>query len=200
MNAAFVPGFLLSLSLILAIGAQNAFVLRQGLRGEHVLAICAVCAGSDAVLIVAGVAGFAEIASTRPWLEPVFRYAGATFLFAYGARSLVAALRSTAALEPDATAPAALGPTLATCLALTWLNPHVYLDTLVLIGSISIQYPGRAWAFGAGAVTASFAFFFTLGYGAALLRPLFARRTTWRALDLAIAIVMWAIAVGLLLE
>ena len=199
MTAAFVPGFLLGLSLILVIGAQNAFVLRQGLRGEHVLAVCAVCAASDAILILAGVAGVAEITTAWPWLEPVMRYAGAAFLFAYGARSLVAAIRSAGALVPADTGTTDLNRTLATCLALTWLNPHVYLDTLVLIGSISNQYPGHQWVFAAGAVTASFVFFFTLGYGAVLLRPLFARPLTWRILDIAIALVMWAIAAGLLL-
>ena len=182
MTAALIPGFLLGLSLIVVIGAQNAFVLRHGLRGEHVLAICTLCAASDAILILAGVAGVAQITATWPWLEPIVRYAGAAFLFAYGARSLVAAIRAPGALVPADIEATPLGRTLVMCLALTWLNPHVYLDTLVLIGSISSQYPDREWVFAAGAVAASFVFFFGLGYGAALLRPLFAwnhRECAW---------------------
>lgn len=199
-GAAFAPGFLLGLSLILAIGAQNAFVLRQGLRGEHVLAVCLACALSDAILIALGVAGFGAAAAAAPWLLPAMRYGGAAFLILYGARSLRAALGGGGALSPADAPRAPLGATLATCLALTWLNPHVYLDTVALIGSISTQYPGRAPAFAAGAMTASFAFFFALGYGARLLRPLFARPAAWRALDGCIALVMAALAAKLILD
>jgi L-lysine exporter family protein LysE/ArgO len=143
MLSAFLPGFLLGLSLIVAIGAQNAFVLRQGLRGEHILAICLTCAVSDAVLILVGVSSFAQAAYWVSWLETATRYAGAGFLFAYGLRSFWAAVRSGDALMPANTVPADLGPTLATCLALTWLNPHVYLDTVVLVGSLSTQFAAR---------------------------------------------------------
>ncbi len=198
--AAFTPGFLLGLGLIVAIGAQNAFVLRQGLRGEHVLAVCLTCALSDAVLIAAGVAGFGAAASAAPWLLPAMRYGGAAFLILYGLRSLRAALAGGGALTPAQDARASLRATLATCLALTWLNPHVYLDTVALLGSISTQYPGRQAAFAAGAMTASFAFFFALGYGARVLRPLFARPAAWRALDGGVAAVMWALAVKLILD
>lgn len=196
--AAFLPGFLLGLSLIVAIGAQNAFVLRQGLRGDHVLAICLTCALSDALLILAGVLGFAQANALLPWLEPAARYGGAAFLIVYGFRSFRAALRSGDALSPADAAPAALGVTLAACLALTWLNPHVYLDTVVLIGSVSTQFADGKAAFALGAMTASFAFFFSLGYGARLLRPVFARPAAWRLLEAVIGIVMWAIVASLL--
>jgi len=198
IGAAFAPGFLLGLSLIVAIGAQNAFVLRQGLRGEHVLAVCLACALSDAALIAAGVAGFGAAAKAAPWLLPAMRWGGAAFLILYALRSLRAALRGGETLTPADAARAPLGATLATCLALTWLNPHVYLDTVALLGSISTQYPGREAAFAAGAMTASFVFFFALGYGARLLRPLFARPSAWRALDGGVALVMTALAVKLI--
>lgn len=196
----FLTGLLTGLGLILAIGAQNAFVLRQGLRGEHVLAVCLTCAISDAVLIVAGVAGAGALTTRLPWLDPVMRLAGAAFLIAYGARSLRAALRSTDALRPDDAPPArGLGAVLATCLAITWLNPHVYLDTVVLLGAISTQFPGAEADFAAGAVSGSFLFFLSLGFGAAWLRPVFARPSAWRKLEGAIALVMWAIALKLLM-
>jgi Lysine efflux permease len=197
MLSAFVPGLLLGLSLIVAIGAQNAFVLRQGLRGEHILAVCLTCAVSDAVLILAGVGGFAQAAGWVPWLETATRYAGAAFLLVYGLRSFWAAVRSGDALTPAAAVPASFGATLATCLALTWLNPHVYLDTVVLVGSVSTQFAAGKHAFALGAMTASFLFFFSLGYGARLLRPVFARPAAWRVLDVGIGIVMCTIAATL---
>lgn len=198
MTSAFFPGFFLSLSLILAIGAQNAFVLRQCLRQEHVFAVCLVCAVSDAVLIAAGVAGFGLASNALPWLEPVLRYGGALFLLTYAARSFRSARRNHGSLTPSSRQAAGLGATLATCLAFTWLNPHVYLDTVVLLGSISSQYEGRKVAFALGAMTASFAFFFTLGFGARLLRPVFASQTAWRILDALVGVAMLAIAVKLL--
>ncbi|AHC49178.1 LysE/ArgO family amino acid transporter [Achromobacter xylosoxidans] len=197
MTSAFLPGFFLSLSLILAIGAQNAFVLRQGLRQEHVFAVCLVCAVSDAILIAAGVAGFGLASHALPWLEPVLRYGGALFLLAYAARSLRSALRNHGSLTPSGRQAAGLGATLATCLAFTWLNPHVYLDTVVLLGSISSQYDGHKAAFALGAMAASFTFFFTLGFGARLLRPVFASQTAWRVLDVLVGIAMLAIALKL---
>lgn len=197
MTSAFLPSFFLSLSLILAIGAQNAFVLRQGLRQEHVFAVCLVCAVSDAILIAAGVAGFGLASHALPWLEPVLRYGGALFLLAYAARSLRSALRNHGSLTPSGRQAAGLGATLATCLAFTWLNPHVYLDTVVLLGSISSQYDGHKAAFALGAMAASFTFFFTLGFGARLLRPVFASQAAWRVLDVLVGIAMLAIALKL---
>ena len=193
-----LQGFATGLGLILAIGAQNAFVLRQGLRGQHVLAVCLVCALSDAILIFAGVAGLGALTKAAPWTEPVLRYGGAAFLVAYGARSALAAWRGGAALMPSETSAVSLWPVLPTCLALTWLNPHVYLDTVLLIGAVSAQAESPA-RFGAGAMLASFVFFFGLGYGAGLLRPVFARPVAWRVLEVFVAGIMWLIAAGLLL-
>ncbi|QJP13559.1 amino acid transporter [Starkeya sp. ORNL1] len=199
-SSAFLAGLTVSLSLILAIGAQNAFVLRQGLRGEHVFAVCLACAVSDALLIGLGVSGFRQIAALASWIDPTMRIGGAAFLLWYGATNLYSALRSRGALVAAEACPAALGPTLATCLALTWLNPHVYLDTVVLIGTISTQFPGRALAFATGATAASFLFFFALGYGAGWLRPIFARPSAWRILEAGIAFTMWTIAARLLMD
>ncbi len=196
---AYFTGFALGLSLILAIGAQNAFVLRQGLRGEHVLAISLTCALSDAILIAVGVAGFAAIDAVLPGLAPVMRWGGALFLIVYGAQSFRAAFASDDTLEPAETRKTSLIAALMTCLALTWLNPHVYLDTVVLLGSVSSRYEGQAFEFGSGAVTASFVFFFSLGYGAQLLRPFFARRSAWRVLEIGVGLTMWAIALSLIL-
>lgn len=184
----------------MAIGAQNAFVLKQGLRGQHVLAVVLTCAISDAVLIGAGVLGFGVLVQSAPWIELVMRYGGAAFLVFYGARSLLSAFRSKDSLAPEGEDLSALGPVLLTCLALTFLNPHVYLDTLVLLGSISTQHGELAWIFGLGAAFSSFVFFVSLGFGAAMLRPLFANPNAWRVLDVLVAIVMFSIAGSLLLH
>jgi len=199
MIAAFLPGFALGLSLILAIGAQNAFVLRQGLRREHVFAVCLVCAVSDAVLIATGVAGFGALVIAVPWLAPLMRFGGAAFLLAYALRSLWSAWRNNGALDPSDDMKKSLAATLMACLAFTWLNPHVYLDTLVLLGSVSTRYAPRT-AFAFGAMTASLLFFFALGYGARLLRPLFANPKAWRILDALIGITMMLLAAKLVFE
>lgn len=198
--SAYIAGLASGLSLIVAIGAQNAFVLQRGLRGEHVFAVCLACALSDAVLIAAGVAGLQQMLAMAPWLDAALRYVGAAFLVWYGARSLRSALRSQEALVVGTGGAAALGPTLAATLALTWLNPHVYLDTMVLLGTLSTRHPGAEPFFAFGAITGSFAFFFGLGYGTAWLRPLFARPSSWRVLEGVIAAVMWSIALGLLMD
>ena len=195
----YITGLLTGLGLIVAIGAQNVFVLRQGLRGEHVFAVCLLCAVADSVLILVGVIGFERIASAMPGIDPILRYGGAAFLFFYGARSLYSAFRSTEALTAsgaERTAP--LAETLLACLALTLLNPHVYLDTVVLLGAVSTRFPGAEAQFAAGAITGSFSFFFALGYGAARLRPFFARPAACRALEGAIAAIMWTIALSLI--
>lgn len=196
MNS-FLSGFALGLSLILAIGAQNAFVLRQGLRQAHVFAVCLVCSLSDAVLIAAGVAGFGWIVAAAPEFVSVLAWGGAAFLIVYGVLSIRSALVGGAALESGGESVGSLGAAVLTCLVLTWANPHVYLDTMVLLGSVANTHPDRA-AFGAGAVLASFTFFFTLGYGARLLAPLFSRPTAWRVLDAVVGVVMCAIAVALI--
>lgn len=193
MMPTFLSGFALGFSLILAIGAQNAFVLRQGLRRAHLFWVCLTCALSDAALIAAGVAGFGALALAFPLVEPVMRLGGAAFLMVYGGLALRAAWRGTSALQATGPARAGLWTTLATALALTWLNPHVYLDTVVLIGSVSAQYPDRL-TFAIGAIGASFVFFFALGYGARLLQPLFANPRAWAVLDAGVGLIMWAIA------
>lgn len=197
--SSFLPGFLLSLTLILAIGAQNAFVLRQGLRREHVFWVCATCTLCDAVLIAAGVAGFGALADAAPWFEAAMRYGGAAFLLVYGTQSALSAWRGGGALEAEGAVAQSLRSTLVTLLAITLLNPHVYLDTLVLVGSVSAQYPDKM-AFAAGAILASAIFFFILGYGARLLQPVFARPVSWRILDALIAVTMWSIALALLFQ
>lgn len=198
MLVAASAGFFLGLSLIVAIGAQNAFVLRQGLRREHVLPLVLTCAISDAILIALGVAGFATVLSHLDWLEPAMRYGGAAFLIAYALRSLHAAWTGGNSLKAADACATSLRTALLTCIAFTWLNPHVYLDTVVLLGSISTRYAGHEPAFALGAITASFGFFFSLGYGARLLAPLFAKPIAWRMLDGVIAFVMVSIAVKLL--
>lgn len=199
MMDVYLTGFAVGLSLILAIGSQNAFVLRQGLRGEHIGIVCATCAVSDALLILLGVTGFRNVIAFAPWLEPTMLYAGSAFLIWYGARSARSAFASTEALMPSARVPSNLATTMATCLALTWLNPHVYLDTVLLIGSISTRFPNDELQFALGAMTASVLFFFSLGYGAAVLRPVFERPAAWRLLEGAVALTMWTLAAKLLL-
>ena len=194
---AVLQGFFLGLSLILAIGAQNAFVLRQGLRRQFVFAVCLTCALSDAILIVLGVSSFSAIEQLLPWVTPVMRYGGAAFLIWYGVQNALQAYRGGAALNTSGDNAHELRKVLLTVLALTWLNPHVYLDTVVLLGSISTQYT-PSHMFGAGAVLASFTFFFALGYGARFLSPIFARPAAWRILDGLIALTMWAIAAKLI--
>nr|WP_281517406.1 LysE/ArgO family amino acid transporter [Ferranicluibacter rubi] len=197
--SAFTTGLVMGLTLIVAIGAQNAFVLRQGLRNEHIFAVCLACAVSDAALIALGVTSFRQIAQILPGIDPFMRYGGAAFLFVYGARSLLSAIRASGALDISGQTGRGLGVTLATCLALTWLNPHVYLDTVVLLGTISTRFPGAQGAFAAGAMSASFLFFFSLGYGARRLRPLFEKPAAWRILEAIIGIVMFAIALRLVM-
>ena len=196
MYLTFLQGFALSLTLILAIGAQNAFVLRQGLRQVHVFWVCLTCGLIDAVLIVAGIVGFGALAQAVPWFETAMRYGGAAFLLWYGWRNAVSAWNGGSALDAGGDAEPSLAKTILTVVALSLLNPHVYLDTVVLIGSISAQYEDRI-SFGIGAGVASFTFFFALGYGARLLRPIFANPRSWQVLDALIALIMWALAAKL---
>ena len=198
MYITFIQGFALSITLILAIGAQNAFVLRQGLRQAHVFWVCLTCGVIDAVLIVAGIAGFGALAQAVPWFETAMRFGGAAFLIWYGWRNAVSAWRGGSTLEAAEDDQQTLSSAILTLVALSLLNPHVYLDTVVLIGSISAQYEDRV-TFGFGAVTASLTFFFALGYGARLLKPIFANPRSWQVLDALIALTMWAIAAKLIL-
>ena len=194
----FIYGFSLGISLILAIGSQNAFVLKQGLKGEHLLLVCLICAASDAILILIGVSGFHVLVSNYPGVVSIARYGGALFLFVYGLRSFYNAWCSSSTLNPSDIVSNSWIKSALTCLAFTWLNPHVYLDTVVLLGSISAQFANELVYFSIGAITASFAFFFALGYGAQLLRPIFARARSWQILEILIGCIMWAIAVKLL--
>jgi L-lysine exporter family protein LysE/ArgO len=192
-------GFATSISLIAAIGAQNAFVLRQGIRNEHVLPVVSLCAASDIALIFAGIGGVGVLVSAHPSLTTAARYGGAVFLIGYGLLAARRALRP-AALTPADAAPARLGAVLATCLALTFLNPHVYLDTVVLLGTLANQQQDGRWLFGAGATAASVVWFFGLGFGARRLAGLFASPTTWRILDAFIAVTMLSLGISLALS
>jgi L-lysine exporter family protein LysE/ArgO len=196
----YVTGLMTGLSLIVAIGAQNAFVLRQGLRNAHVFAVSLACSLSDAALIALGVTSFRQMAVAAPWFVPAMRYGGAAFLIWYGARNLYSALRPTEAIAAGNIRASSLTRTLAMCLALTWLNPHVYLDTVMLLGAISTRFPGEEASFAAGAMTGSFLFFFALGYGATALRPIFASPASWRALEALVALTMWTIAFKLIIS
>lgn len=190
----FLTGFSLSFSLILAIGSQNAFVLKQGIKKQHVLLICVICALSDAILISLGVAGFGVIVNEHPTIETYARYGGATFLFIYSILSFKSAFGQNHALKPEAKALDSTLKVVLMCLAFTWLNPHVYLDTMVLLGSISTQYKGEQIQFTLGAVSASFIFFFSLGYGARFLSPLFQNPKSWKLLEIIVGLTMLTIA------
>ncbi|WP_203655448.1 LysE/ArgO family amino acid transporter [Demequina activiva] len=218
----FLAGLGLGLSLIVAIGAQNVFVLRQGIRREYVALVVAICAVSDAALIAAGVAGLGAAITAHPWITVAARFGGAAFLLGYAALAARRALRpsdrgmdvqavevpTAEAGEPNASservatravvAPTASARTVAaTALALTWLNPHVYLDTVLLVGSVGASQGDLRWLFAAGAMTASVLWFSTLGYGSRLLSGVLARPGAWRVLDGVIAVVMVVLALSL---
>ena len=200
MYNALFAGFSLGISLILAIGAQNAFVLKQGISRQHVFWVCFCCALSDAALIALGVNGFAQIATLFPWVDPVTRYGGALFLFIYALLSFKSAIYGRVSMDSsEAIRPQSLGAALLTCLALTYLNPHVYLDTVVLLGSVSVQYGDNRAYFALGAVISSFVFFFSLGYGSRFLAPLFARSSAWQLLNILVGLIMLVIAVSLVI-
>ena len=201
MITAAVTGYLTAFSLILAIGAQNAFVLRQGLLRSHVFPIVLFCSVSDAILIGAGVAGFGWLVEKWPTLPTIMAIAGAAFLFVYGFFRFRAAFQGDYAMELEGRG-MGLWPALGVVFACTWLNPHVYLDTLGLIGAVSTSFEPAAekWAFGIAAAFSSFTFFFGLGYGARLLAPVMTTARTWQVLDLIIGGVMWMIAIGLLVS
>lgn len=197
---ALLSGLGVGLGLIVAIGAQNAFVLRQGLRRDRVLLVVVLCALSDAVLIAAGVGGLGFVVDRAGWVLVVLRWAGAAFLLGYGLLAARRALRPGVMVAGQEAAPASLPAVAATCLALTWLNPHVYLDTVVLLGSVANTHGDQRWWFAAGAAIGSVLWFTTLGFGARLLAPVFAWPAAWRVLDGAVAVVMVVLAVGLVLK
>lgn len=195
-----LQGFGLGASLIIAIGAQNAFVLRQGLKRHHVFTTAAICTLCDMILIVLGVGGLGTLIATAPVLTAIATWGGAAFLLFYGFRSFRSALRP-ASLDTQKmpTSSGQLRNTILTVLALSLLNPHVYLDTVVLVGSIGAHYPVTLRAsFALGAMLASLTWFFGLAYGAAWLTPLFQRPIAWRVLDTAVGIIMWTIALSLI--
>lgn len=194
-------GFAAGLSLIVAIGVQNAFVLRQGARGEHIAAVVGICAVSDAVLITAGIAGLGAVVERSGDALRVITWLGAAFLIGYGLLACRRVARPDGGLEAAAGEAPTIAAVATTALALTWLNPHVYLDTVVLLGSIANNegHPGR-WFFGVGAVLASLVWFAALGYGARLLGGVLSRPGSWRVLDGLVATVMLVLGVSLLLR
>lgn len=198
-SSAFMTGLLLGATLIIAIGAQNAFVLRQGLRREHVLYIVLFCVTADLVLLSVGVAGLAGLLGEAPALTALLTIGGAIFLAWYGVQSLRNALRPRALRAADGARQLPLRTVLAQAAGFTFLNPHVYLDTVVLLGSIGASQPpaSRVWFIG-GAALASVSWFSALGFGARLLAPLFARPRAWQVLDMLVGLMMVALAATLL--
>lgn len=196
---AFFYGLGIGFSLILAIGAQNAFVLKQGLKQQHVFWVCLICALSDSILIYLGVTGFSKIVVDFPLLVTLAKYFGAAFLFLYGLRNFYSAIQNNSGLNPSEIEKDSLLKIIGMCLAFTWLNPHVYLDTVILVGSISLQFADQIYLFAAGTILASWIFFFALGYGARALLPLFKKASSWRVLDVLVGLMMWAIATKLLI-
>jgi L-lysine exporter family protein LysE/ArgO len=199
-GSAFTTGFALSATLIIAIGAQNAFVLRQGIRREHVAPIVLFCALADLVLIGAGVAGLAGVLGDSPGLVALLTIAGSAFLVWYGVRALRRALTPEALHAAAGTVPLPLGAAMAQAAGFTLLNPHVYLDTVLLMGSIGTRQPPdlRVWFVG-GAACASGIWFTTLGFGARLLAPVFARPRAWQVLDTLVGLTMLGLA-GMLIR
>jgi L-lysine exporter family protein LysE/ArgO len=194
---AILAGFVLGGSLIIAIGAQNAFILKQGLLRRHVLPLALFCATSDAALILAGVAGFGAAIKAQPTLLVIVQWGGAAFLIWYGFTAFRRAM-AEGRMEAEGAADLSLKAALAQCAAFTWLNPHVYLDTVVLVGGISATFGADRWWYALGAASASFAWFFALAYGARLLTLVFRKPMAWRALDIGIGCVMWALAAKIL--
>jgi L-lysine exporter family protein LysE/ArgO len=201
MGSVFLQGLALSLGLIVAIGAQNAFVLRQGLRREHVASVVFFCAITDALLIAAGVLGMAQALGDRPMVAHALALAGAVFLAAYGWNALRRALQQNGLLANEEGDGLTWAAAMAQAAAFTLLNPHVYLDTVLLVGSIGAQQPAdlQVW-FVAGASSASLLWFCALGFGARWLAPLFAKPRAWQVLDILIGLTMWALSGMLVLR
>ncbi|WP_020674977.1 LysE/ArgO family amino acid transporter [Geopsychrobacter electrodiphilus] len=198
MLSIYLQGFLLTAGLIIAIGAQNAFVLSNAVRGNRPLLIAGLCIGGDLLLIGLGLAGVGTLVASHPELMRFAAFGGAMFLGVYGMLALRSALRGTVGLQIDDALPPTRNALILATLAVTFLNPHAYLDTVVLIGGIGGQFPvDQRLIFGAGAVTASFIWFLTLGFGGPYLAPLFRRRSAWRLLDGLVCLMMWGIALTL---
>jgi L-lysine exporter family protein LysE/ArgO len=190
---AFVPGLLTGLSLIIAIGAQNAFVIRQGLTKHHVLLVVAICAVSDALAIVLGVSGLGAIVQDLPWLLEIIRWFGVAYLTWFGIKSVRSAFK-TQSLDASGVHSGSAKKVALTVLGVTWLNPHFYLDTVILLGSIGNQFGADKWWFAAGGILGSFLWFFSIGFGAKAASGLMKKPSFWKILDIVIAIVMFSIA------
>lgn len=201
MGSVFLQAWVLSLGLIVAIGAQNAFVLRQGLRREHVASVVFFCAITDALLIAAGVLGMAQALGERPMVAHALALAGAVFLLMYGWKALKRARQQDVLLAAEGGEGLSLTSAIVQAAAFTLLNPHVYLDTVLLVGSIGAQQPAdlQVW-FVAGASSASLLWFCVLGFGARWLAPLFAKPRAWQVLDILIGLTMWALSGMLMLR
>ena len=195
---AFVPGFLTGLSLIMAIGAQNAFVIRQGLTKKHVLLVVAICAVSDAVLILVGVAGLGAVIAGLPWLLEIIRWFGVAYLSWFGIKSLLRAFKPQS-LDASGVQSGSAKTVVLSVLGFTFLNPHVYLDTVILLGSIGNQFGPDKWWFALGGALASVVWFSSIGFGARAASRFMAKPLFWKVLDLLIAAVMFGIAIMLAL-
>jgi L-lysine exporter family protein LysE/ArgO len=193
---AFLPGFLTGLSLIIAIGAQNAFVIRQGLMRHHVLLVVAICAISDAALIFLGTGGLGTLIQSRPSLLEFIRWFGVVYLTWFGIRSVRSAFKDQS-LNAGEGSSLSKSKVAAICLSLTFLNPHVYLDTVILLGSIANQFEGDRWFFAIGSATASLVWFSAIGFGARAASRFMSKPIFWKILDSVIAIVMFTIAITL---
>ena len=190
---AFLPGFFAGLGLIVAIGAQNAFVIRQGLKRQHVLIVVAICALADASLIALGIAGLGAIIQGVPWLLEGVRWFGVAYLTWFGIKSIRSAFKNQT-MDTSGNEAGSLKKAVLAVLGFTFLNPHVYLDTVILLGSISNQFAEDRWIFGFGAMTASVVWFSTIGFGARAASRFMSKPIFWRVLDSLIAAVMFSIA------
>lgn len=199
MFSIFLTGVVTGFALIVAVGAQNAFVLRQGIRGERVLPVILVCMVSDVLAITVGVAGFGVVLERWPSVLPVAQIGGGLYLLAFGVQSAVRAWRPTG-LNADTGTTMTVRRAVLLTLALTWLNPHFYLDAILMLGTVANSFGDQRWWFCAGALAASAVWFPTLGFGARALRGVFARPSAWRVLDSGIAVVMGALGIGLLVH
>ena len=193
---AFLPGFLTGLSLIIAIGAQNAFVIRQGLTKRHVLLVVLICAVSDALLIFLGVAGLGALISGLPWLLEIIRWFGVAYLSWFGVKALMSAFK-TQSLDASGVQSASAKTVVLSVLGFTFLNPHVYLDTVILLGSIGNQFGPDKWWFAIGGAVASVVWFSSIGFGAKAASRFMSKPIFWKVLDLLIAVVMFSIAIML---
>jgi L-lysine exporter family protein LysE/ArgO len=191
---AFLPGLLTGLSLIIAIGAQNAFVIRQGLTRQHVLLVVAICAISDALAIVLGVGGLGVLIQGLPWLLEIIRWFGVAYLTWFGIKSVRSVFRDQS-MDASGVQSTTAKKVAATVLGVTWLNPHFYLDTVILLGSIGNQFGSDKWWFAAGGIIGSFIWFFSIGFGAKAASGLMKKPVFWKILDSIIAVVMFSIAI-----